>query len=165
MLIKCVPTSDATNVFDLLQDVKQAILEEPRRLNMNHVAVKVESGSRLSATVKGKRVLLPNPTCGTVGCFAGWTMMLAGLTPMQASMSWIEGAQGLLGHLNYNFTSVDGKLHSVFNWGAGDGILGMKPGTRAYARAVIKRINRFIETNGGRAVLKARPIHNRTVVA
>jgi hypothetical protein len=37
-LIKAVPKSDATNVFDLLQDVKAAIMEVPARANMNAVA-------------------------------------------------------------------------------------------------------------------------------
>jgi hypothetical protein len=35
-------------------------------------------------------------------------------------------------------------------------IVDIKPGTRAYARAVIGRINRFIQTNGGRTVLSSK---------
>lgn len=46
----------------LLRAVKRAILEEPRRINMRE-------GCKL---VRGKN----SPACGTVGCIAGWAMLL-----------------------------------------------------------------------------------------
>jgi len=158
MLIKQVPRSDATNVYDLLQDVKQAILEEPRRVDMNFVAYVDDRTRQWTNPRTGRKEVMPAPSCGTVGCFAGWTMLLAGMTPGQAGSKWTGGAKDILGPLNYKFTGSDGALCDVFNWGAGDGILSMKPGTRAYARAVCKRIDRFITANGGKAVLKSRPI-------
>lgn len=160
MLIKSIPQSDAQNVYDLLKDVKQAILEEPRRANMNHVATVVGTQALSWTNPRTRKALrVPAPSCGTVGCFAGWTMMLAGQTPAQALWNWTEGAQQVLGlGLNYRFEGTDGKSHSVFNWGQGDGILLIKPGTRAYARAIGRRIDRFIAANGGKAALSQRPI-------
>jgi hypothetical protein len=97
--------------------------------------------------------------------------MLAGKDAVQASRDWIQGAKTILGtDLNYLFRGepefasrndydaggVDNPLYDYFNWGAGDGILKLRPGTKKYAKAVCARIDRFIEANGGRDVLKAR---------
>lgn len=51
---------------ELLRKVQKHILEEPRRLNMDVVLNKVDTKIK------------HNPPCGTVGCIAGWTVMLTG---------------------------------------------------------------------------------------
>jgi hypothetical protein len=66
MLIKSVPRSNATTALELLEDVKQVILDEPRRANMNY-------------HLNTKASFYKNPpSCGTVGCFVGWVCVLAG---------------------------------------------------------------------------------------
>lgn len=139
MLIKSLPKSNAKTVGELLADVKAAILEEPKRANMHHYA------ERFTSTEGG-------PACGTVGCFAGWVSMLSGLSPHAARSYGSLSAERILGgHLAYRFDGIgdDGRpgSFSVFNAGSGDGINKLRPGTRVYARAVVARINRFIERN------------------
>jgi len=169
MLIKSLPKSNATTVLELLDDVKRAILEEPRRANMNYLAYKAHKGivpwsCRLPQANGGVKYVhrdLPAPMCGTAGCFAGWVQLLVGKTPEQTTRDWTEGAVQILGSdLDYYFFGPDGSPHHVFNWGEGDGIVDIKPGTRAYARAVVRRINGFIERNGGRkGPLATRPLN------
>ena len=50
----------------LLRKVQKHILEEPRRLNMDIIL-----DDRVSARDP------KNPPCGTVGCIAGWAIVLA----------------------------------------------------------------------------------------
>lgn len=159
-LIKMVPRSDATNVYDLLQDVKQAILEEPRRANMNYFGLEVGNNQSLMWIGPDDTYhKLQAPSCGTIGCFAGWVQMLSGVCADDATRFADFGAESILGRdLVYSFTDERNQTRSFFNWGAGDGLLEIKPQTRAYARAVVKRINRFIEVNGGKAVLKTKAL-------
>ena len=147
----------------LLQDVKQAILEEPRRLNMNHVAVNLHDcpGLQTWVPMTKKYEQLPKPSCGTVGCFAGWVQMLTGLTAEQSLWNWTEGAVRILGNdLEYRFGGDTGTRYNVFNWGEGDGIIAMRPGTRAYARQCRHSPDQSIHQaeRRGKAVLQARPI-------
>lgn len=63
---------------ELLQRVKQHILEEPARLRMEVWAVQGEPGTTKYTTTPGYNE--PNeykfPACGTVACIAGWTALL-----------------------------------------------------------------------------------------
>lgn len=52
--------------IDILQKVKQHILEEPRRLRMTTWFYKTDLVDPMS------------PPCGTIGCIAGFTVMLSG---------------------------------------------------------------------------------------
>ncbi len=160
-LMKTVPMSDADNVYDFLRDVMTVILEEPKRVNMHYVAIGRERSSISWVKPNTTRhVQLPMPSCGTIGCFSGWCQMLAGRTVEQAKNGWTFGAIKILGtNLRYEFLGDDGLYHHFFNWGEGDGIVNMKPGTRAYARKVCQRINKFIEVNGGKAALKLLPVN------
>lgn len=149
MLIKELPKSNATTVRELLNDVKQAILEEPKRANMGcFVYTKDEQTSLAQAKEM--------PSCGTVGCFAGWISLLAGYSPdsRRVQRQADNLAQDILGHdLQYSFFGNDRygyrQSFDYFNSGEGDGLDRDTPkrGTRAYARLVIKRINRFIRDN------------------
>lgn len=147
MLIKQIPQSDATNVFDLLQDVKATILEEPKRVRMTCYQRTVPPAEN-------------GPSCGTVGCFAGWCLMLSGMMEhaRRSNDTFSRFTQKVLGNdLKYVFNG-----HHYFNAGSGDGLMPMHPGTRAYARKVAARINRFIADNGGKKVLSGRSV-NRSV--
>lgn len=65
-----LPSSDATNGYDLLTDVCQAILDEPKRLDMsNWIAV----GKFAEFAEKRENM---RPSCGTLACIAGWTVLL-----------------------------------------------------------------------------------------
>lgn len=156
MLIKSIPRSNAQTVYDLLQDVKQAILEEPKRVHMGFFCI---FGDHLQSRLQQK-----GPSCGTVGCFAGWVNLLAGRSRTQIdTMSGASQAQQILGtDLNYELPRDAHRYayetFNVFDFGFGDGISGIKYGTRAYARAVVRRINRFIAANGGKTALQKRMI-------
>lgn len=150
MLIKELPKSNATTVRELLNDVKQALLEEPKRANMGRF---VASRDRSDGSYD-------YPSCGTVGCFAGWIGILAGVSPDNRALgnSADRVAMDILGwDLGYVFRGRnrynEAQNYGYFNSGEGDGLEGMvdkgqpKRGTRAYARLVIKRVNRFMQQN------------------
>lgn len=144
--LKGIPFSTATTAWGLLQDVKRAIMEEPKRVEMSCYSAK------LSPEAGG-------PQCGSVGCFAGWVNMLRGGRPGSFSQTDDHSAMTLLGPLNYytirSRTDPKADLDSyVFNSGEGDSCADTNPGTRAHARAVVQRINRFMAVN--EVALKAR---------
>lgn len=82
-----VPQSEATNMFDLLNDIKRAINAEPKRLDMSNFRRRgsalldvlyewnkhrgqEKSGTKRALTVREA------PSCGLVGCIAGWQVTL-----------------------------------------------------------------------------------------
>lgn len=147
MKLKAVPRSRAKTAWGLLQDVKRAILAEPKRANMWCFSIHKEPKDG-------------GPSCGTVGCFAGWTAMLA---RKNAVLSYDPNttynafkAKLILGdNLDYSFYNGE-DCHSVFNLGSGDSCASTNPGTRAHARAVAARITRFMKVN--ETALKARKL-------
>lgn len=147
--LKPLPQYRGRTVLGLLKAVKKAILEEPRRANMRVYACS-KTGGRLA------------PACGTVGCFAGWVAILAG---MRADYYIDDGdARTILGtDLNYSFEGSDGMDWYVFNQGEGDACASTAPGTVAHARAVIARIDRFIADN--KEALKGRLLNKETLRA
>lgn len=68
-----LPISLATNAYELMEDVNRAILEEPKRLNMENW-VSMFKGDELTRQYQ-------EPACGTVCCFAGWVVTLKGRNP------------------------------------------------------------------------------------
>ncbi len=62
-----LPKSKATNAYDLLEEVRQLILEEPKRYNQE--VFRVVEPDEYDAP-------LGLPQCGTVGCVAGWVITL-----------------------------------------------------------------------------------------
>lgn len=140
---KPIPLSKAKTAWGLVQDVKRAIQQEYRRANMGVYScpVSVEQG------YEPERI----PACGTVGCFAGWVCLLAGL-PVGSEDT---PAKELLGEdLTYLFKGRSGFFHYFFNAGAGDACVTSLAGTKAHAAAVVRRIERFARLN--EAALKAR---------
>lgn len=63
-----LPYSDATNGYDLLTDVAQCILDEPRRFYMPDWVVERHDIQHLPDSNL--------PACGTAACIGGWTALL-----------------------------------------------------------------------------------------
>lgn len=151
-----LPRSQATTVLELLEDVKRDILAEPRRANMTTYC-------RSNQPNHGRKLFIPvpeeTPACQTVGCFAGWVALEYGLTPYYAEALTAKLILGL--DLQYDFR-IAGRYHlySFFDDANMDpDFRGLHTGTPAYARAVVRRINRFIEFN--REALAGRPLPPR----
>lgn len=63
----------AKTAYGLLSEVRRLILEEPKRYNqLDTLTIR---GTR------GNRIYDEYPACGTVGCVAGWTTVLAAKNP------------------------------------------------------------------------------------
>lgn len=140
-MLKAIPRSKATTAWGLLQDVKRAIQEEPKRADM-------------STFIEERRPEDGGPACGTVGCIAGWICLLrkgkAGVFPASGQAASILGYQ-------LNYETVPNVFDSfVFNAGSGDACERTAPGTKAHANAIIARINRFMKIN--QKALKARKL-------
>lgn len=157
MKLKAIPLSRAKTAWGHLQHVKRIILAEPKRVDMG--------------TFKGTKLpTVGGPACGTVACFAGWTLITAGKNATRTEFranrlsfsTPATRAQNLLGKsLDY---SVEGgtdeesyEYESVFNSGNGDACERTRPGTVKHARAVVARINRFMARNA--AALKAKQMN------
>lgn len=126
---------------ELLEKVKQHILEEPRRLNMQYVLI-------ASSTAP----------CGTVGCVAGWAMFLTGamdkygyLIPSECHRDNYDIAMEKLG-LNKQQT---GKLFDFSKWNIGyhwpanfENAYNNAETPEERARVTVARIDHFIATNG-----------------
>lgn len=63
-----LPVSTAKRALGLLREVQRLILEEPKRLDMGTVCYRRTSAPRAR----------DYPSCGTVGCIAGWVNVLKG---------------------------------------------------------------------------------------
>lgn len=73
--------SKATTAWELFQDVKQVIREEPKRLWMGHWAANEDTIKDILDLLND--CYLPHPTrgpeCDTMGCLGGWGAHLRGL--------------------------------------------------------------------------------------
>ena len=140
MKLKSIPQSKAKTAWGLLQDVKRAILAEPKRIDMTVFQERKWPSDR-------------GPACGTVGCFAGWVCALRG----HRTYDWGVDSRvyEILGH-HIDYYTVNGGNNHVFNSGEGDACDRTKPGTKAHARAVIARINKFMRLN--QSALKAKKV-------
>ena len=128
-VLKSLPRSKAKTAWGLLQDVKRAIQEEPKRANMQVITQEhlPEEGG---------------PSCGTVGCFAGWVSILAGKRNVMSTRT----AEKILGR-KLDYYTVGTLSKYVFNAGSGDECARTKLGTPSHARAVVNRIKRFMRIN------------------
>jgi hypothetical protein len=74
---------------ELLLKVKQHILDEPKRLRMDTwLRHDVANGVRVSNSPGyGEPRTIEFPACGTVGCIAGWTAMLANPEYQESGLS------------------------------------------------------------------------------
>ncbi len=71
------PRSKAKNAYDLLDDVCKVILEEPKRYDQGDWIVSIASDYSTPAAAVKCQTPYPIPACGTIGCVAGWTALLA----------------------------------------------------------------------------------------
>lgn len=138
--LKPIPLSKAKTALGFLRDVQRVIAAEPARADMR---VTTRSAGWDDGPDEPPS---PRPACGTVGCFAGWVNVLAGGRET-ALRQGISSAHAFLGPL-LDYTFWGGKQQfSVFNAGGGDSCETTAPGTKAHARAVVQRIDRFIKRN------------------
>lgn len=115
---------------ELLNKVKRHILENPRRLNMNYViARKGEKEVQLHPSNFSRRW----PSCGTVGCIAGWTVLLK--DGMDFAGDAQSRAQELLG-------ITSSQANELFY---PEGLLQCRA-TVKDARTIAKHIDEFIES-------------------
>lgn len=122
MTTQQIPKSKAKNAFDLLSEVQRLILAEPKRYNQ---AVWLSHGSPKTDPAY--------PSCGTIGCVAGWVATLKGAQSTAAKHT-VERATEVLG------LSKD-QVWDLFDGGALDATA--RPGTLTYARAGVRHIRRF----------------------
>ena len=132
---KNMPVSKARNAYELLQEIRKLILEEPKRYDQEYTLT-VGDGPDM-------------PACGTVGCVAGWTVALK-LPDRVAQYSYGGGvcirAATILG-LDYEQRSL------LFDGGA----LGRtRPQTLRHAKRGAEHIKRFMEKHAKQ--LKAKKV-------
>jgi hypothetical protein len=81
---KRIPRSKAKNAYELLSEISELIMDEPKRYDQ-HCWLDTEGGHA------------KQPDCGTVGCIAGWIVILRAKR-LPSSMSGIqERATRILG--------------------------------------------------------------------
>lgn len=134
--------SHAATAYELLADVRRAILEEPKRYNQE------------VWRIRGKRHIVnagfDAPSCGTMACVAGWTVALAKPAAFKKMETWriVEQALQLLSGPNDSDLRWEARDlfdgNGVFDEYEGDGDA-PEPGTRAYARLGARRIARFMK--------------------
>ncbi len=135
---------------DLLRKVQAAILEEPKRVNMDLWAFpiewQVESGQ--------------NPPCNTVGCVAGWSIALEKnlrgndlATEFSIEHQAIKLLLGVTEPASAHY-GIMGKLFYISSWPTEfrarmqrwNGSHVVDPGTPEYAQIVSDRIDGFIDS-------------------
>jgi hypothetical protein len=72
-----LPTSTATNAYDLLSDIAKLALEEPKRIYMSVVLTQKDVNIPTAPCIDPSIVQF-YPACETVGCIAGWVNILTG---------------------------------------------------------------------------------------
>lgn len=122
---------------ELLQKIKQAILEEPRRIDMTSWALHPLSVEN-------------PPACNTVACIAGWAVALTNNLRGKALSGFEDGieytAEKYL-DLPYPFSR---RLFYMSRWPRTfqERLIYLSPRTPEYARVVADRIDHFIATEG-----------------
>jgi hypothetical protein len=156
-----IPRSNATNAYDLLSDVAKVMLAEPKRVNMARWIERVTPSRAAREGEEWEKDIIPSgaPDCGTVGCIAGWILLL--LKRVEPGISIAYQATDLLGgtyatqlcHPPPTPTSNDPE-HLPYTRHLFLGSVSGRPGTRAYARRVVKRIHTFQQIH--KVALKAK---------
>lgn len=120
------PRSRARNAYDLLTAIRHVILREPRRYNQ---------GNWLERTPKGKKLASYEPSCGTVGCIAGWAIVLTRKRGEDGSFDSFNVARLAQKLLGLSPSQAD----RLFNGGAASG----NPQTKDHAIEGVKHIAEF----------------------
>ena len=138
--VKPYPTTKSKNPITILKTVIKAIEEEPLRYDQgNWLFHKSDIRGNWSDPLPGRF-----PSCGTIGCVAGWTCMVTG---NREGDTWATALRVL------GLTMVEAR--PLFSGGAicqmaGDrGLDNVDPGDRAYAALGIEHIKDFIMKQWG----------------
>lgn len=136
-----IPRSTAENAYQLLDEVVAAIREEPERLDMG----------AWSRTPKEVGAMGDNaPACGTVGCMAGWITFIADRKVRSNNDGTIANrAISLLGAEGWSDTE---RVRVQLFANSGTELAGTKPGTKAHADAVIRRIRAYQRANNAHLI-------------
>lgn len=149
-----LPVSTATNAYERMQEVNRAILEEPARLHMGGWCLSFQDPMQ-AKSVSGRKSA---PACGTIGCYAGWVNFLNGdytnrVHPGLRALEILAKNEGPLSISLYNAFLMP--VRDDYN-------NPLSSGTRAYARAVVKRFRAIMKEY--EKELKAVPIITRAKV-
>lgn len=117
--------SNAKTAYGLMSDIKQYILEEPKRIFMGLWIMDTPEAIKRELGVQG-------PACGTVGCIAGNAMVLTRRPLTRIGLP----ARELLGGDNED---LQDSLYDLFHGYE----VKANYGTKKYARIVAKRIEGF----------------------
>lgn len=132
-----IPTTRSKDPVVILRTVAKAILQEAKRYNQGIWFA--EKGKRTGELYDEQ--IKEYPSCGTVACVAGWTCAVT-RTPMTLGDTESE-AQKLLALNGYGYYS-----DALFSADAISSTL--KPGTKAYAKAGVEHIRRFVRSRWGK---------------
>lgn len=131
-----LPKSKAKTAYGLLSEVCAVVLAEPKRLRMS-----------VPLRLNAHEFLDDAPICGTVGCVAGWTVMLK-LAPREVIGSTCDAAATILGLTDTQAS----KLFYEFPSDHGDT---SREGSRGHAKAEVKLIRKFQKTHAKQLKAKA----------
>lgn len=126
--VKTIPKSKAKTAYGLLSEICDLIIAEPKRYNQTRFLA-VQGGD--------ERPPMGFPSCGTVGCVAGWVVALKDRRAIKYTD--VEGvASSVLG-------LVDTQKYQLFSGNAlnNNNGHGPDPQTKQHARAGVKHIRRF----------------------
>lgn len=134
---------------ELLEKVKQHILEEPKRFFMEDFILEAPAGS----AVKLDDVTRTMPSCGTAACIAGWAVILShgGALPSGTRLGCFTEACNLLGFKLDKFQDSEeaDRLFVTSDWPSlyRQAYLNAKT-VEDKAQIAANRIDHFIKTKG-----------------
>jgi len=126
------PVSKATNAYELLDEIRELIIEEPLRYNQ---------ASWLSIGEDAHRIYEVVPSCGTVGCVAGWVVALRGYV---GASSVYKSA---MYHLGIDYEKADILFHGDAAGCVDEIGGGVDSQTPEHARLGALHISQFMEQN------------------
>lgn len=130
--------------IELLQKVKQAILDEPRKMDMNvwfdRFWADEEEKVRVLRLLGKEEAQLP--PCGTIGCIAGWSVLL-GSSMDPGELVHVGSTAARL--LDLDFEQAYDLFHTT-TWPSDlrEKLSDSEPGTIEYAQVVAEAIDRYI---------------------
>ncbi len=137
-----LPKSEADTSYDLLEDIKKAIWEEPKRYNQATYIRTLRATKRIPAHSGYAR-------CGTAACVAGWTVLMAkptGEKPAdKLAMSDVDKSAAELLGLSWEQSSKLFDGDAMADVAASTGMGMPVQGTLEYAALGIIHIARFQE--------------------
>lgn len=119
-----LPRSRAKTAYQLLDEVKKVIIEEPKRYDQGDFGVDYRN-----TWEPGERPDLP--ICGTVACVAGWMVVLRGGSLNDTTTGVSERAEQLMGY--------DIDTSHLF----GGGVVSGESGGKTHAQNGVKHITAF----------------------